>query len=89
MTIDEQLIIRLCDRDFQSINELYDRYENLLWNMTYRTIKDEAICEEIIKRIFHDIWKNPHTYKSETKLSILMMRSCKTQISHFLTLPSS
>lgn len=89
MTTDEQLIIRLCNRDYQSLEELYDRYERLLWNFTYRTIKNEALCEEIIKQIFHDIWTNPHTYKSDTKLSVLLIISCKSQISHFLPLPSS
>lgn len=89
MTTDDQLIIRLCDRDYQSLEELYDRYEKLLWKVSYRAIKDEFICEEILKRVFHDIWTNPHTYKNERKLSVLMIESCKSQIGYFLTLPTS
>ena len=50
MITDERLIIRLCNQEQQSLVELYDRYYLLLWKISYRTVADNAICEEIFNK---------------------------------------
>ena len=51
MTTDESLIIRLCNQEQQSLVELYDRYYLHLWKISYRTVADNAICEEILTNL--------------------------------------
>ncbi|MDX1806018.1 MAG: hypothetical protein R3267_03180 [Paenisporosarcina sp.] len=84
MTTDERLIIRLCNHESQSLDELYDRYVQLLWNMASRKIADETICEDIVRQVFQNIWENPSAFNNEKKLSILLMECCKAKINQLV-----
>ncbi len=81
MTTDERLIIRLCNHDRQSLEELYNRYARLIWNVSYKSIADEAICEDIVKHVFQRVWKNPHEFNNGKKLSVLLIECCKLRLS--------
>ena len=52
MTTDERLIIGLYNQEQQSLIDLYDRYSQLLWKISYRVVADEAICEQILRKSF-------------------------------------
>ncbi len=80
MTTDERLIIRLCNQEQQSLVELYDRYYLLLWKISYRTVADNAICEEILRQVFQDVWARPNDFNNGKKLSSLLIECCQTKI---------
>ena len=80
MTKDEGLIIGLYNQEQQSLEKLYDRYVQLLWNMAFRLIADETICEDIVRQVFQDVWENPQAFNNGEKLSTSLMKCCKSKI---------
>ncbi len=89
MTTDEQLIIRLCNQERQSIEEIYNRYEKLLWNIISKSITEPSICEQVITQVFQELWNHPQNFNNGRKLSILLIECCKSQISLFSTSKTS
>ncbi|WP_106532284.1 RNA polymerase sigma factor [Planomicrobium soli] len=75
MTTDELLLIRIYNREHQALSELYDRYSRLLWKISYRAVPDQAICEEIVSRIFNDVWASPEKFQNK-KLPLIMVEYC-------------
>ncbi len=88
MTTDECLLIGLSNQEQQSLVGLYDRYCMLLWNISYRTVADNAICEEILRQLFQDVWAKPSDFNNEKKLSTLLIESCQSKL-NLLTLQKS
>jgi DNA-directed RNA polymerase specialized sigma24 family protein len=80
MTTDEQLFIGLYNQEKQSLADLYDRYSQLLWKISYRTVADDAICERILREVFQDIWANPDKFNNGRKLSSLLIECCLSRI---------
>ena len=68
MTTDERLIIRLCNQEEQSLVDLYDRYSTLLWKISFRVVADNAICEDILRQVFQDVWAKPSDFNNGKKL---------------------
>ena len=51
-----------------------------LWKISYRTVADNAICEEILQQIFQGVWARPNEFNNEKKLSSLLIECCQTKI---------
>jgi len=83
VTTDERLIFRLCNQDRQSLEEIYNRYEKLLWNIVSKTTTEPDICEQVITQVFQELWNNPHGFNNGRKLSTLLIECCKSQLSLF------
>ncbi|MDX1770555.1 MAG: hypothetical protein R3328_03385 [Planococcaceae bacterium] len=83
MTTDERLIFRLCNQDRQSLEEIYNRYEKLLWNIVSRSNSESDICEQVITQVFQELWNNPQNFNNGRKLSSLLIECCKSQLSLF------
>lgn len=83
MTTDERLIFRLCNEDRQSLEEIYNRYEKLLWNIVSKSNSEPKICEQVITQVFQELWNNPHDFNNGRKLSSLLIECCKSQLSLF------
>lgn len=83
MTTDEQLIIRLCNQDRSSLEEVYNRYEKLLWNIVSKTTTETGICEQVITQVFQELWNNPQSFNNGRKLSSMLIECCKSHLSLF------
>ena len=88
MTTDECLIIRLCNQEEQSLVDLYDRYSTLLWKISFRVVPDNAICEDILRQVFQDVWTKPSDFNNGMKLSSLLIGCCLSKLD-VLTLQKS
>ncbi len=80
MSIDEQLIRRLADRDKQALSEIYDRYHLLVWNFARRNQADQASCEELVHFVFHELWARPVEFENGRKLAIALIECCKSKM---------
>lgn len=83
MSTDEQLIIRLCNQERQSLEDIYNRYEKLLWNIVSKTNTEPGICEQVITQVFQELWNHPQNFNNGRKLSTLLIECCKSQLSLF------
>ena len=84
MTTDERLLIGLSNQEQQSLVDLYDRYCMILWEISYRTVADNAICEEILRLVFQ-VWTRPSDFNNGKKLSTLLIECCQSKL-NLLTL---
>nr|WP_112179401.1 MULTISPECIES: sigma-70 family RNA polymerase sigma factor [Paraliobacillus] len=62
---DIDLYARIQTGDQQALEELYDRYEKLVYSFAYRMVKHGAIAEEIVQEVFMKIWTKKGLYKRD------------------------
>lgn len=80
MTIDELLMARIQNREQQALSELYDRYIGLLWKISFRSLADQAICEEVVSCVFESIWAEPERFSQGKNLPLTMIECCQAHI---------
>jgi DNA-directed RNA polymerase specialized sigma24 family protein len=80
MSIDEQLIRRLADRDKQALSEIYDRYHLLIWNFAQRFQAEPAACEKLVQLVFNELWIRPEDFKNGRQLSVMLIKCCKSKM---------
>ena len=80
MTTDELLLIGLSNQEQQSLGFFDSRYCVLLWEISYGTVVDNAICEEILRQVFEDVWARPSDFSNGKKLSTLLIECCQFKL---------
>lgn len=80
MTTDELLMARIQNRERQALSELYDRYIGLLWKISFRSLADQVICEEVVSRVFESIWTEPERFSHGKKLPLAIIECCHAHI---------
>lgn len=68
---------RILNREQLALSELYDRYFQLLWKISYRTVADQAICEAIVSQVFENIWAFPEKFQNK-KVPLAIIEYCTT-----------
>ncbi|MEO0339594.1 MAG: sigma-70 family RNA polymerase sigma factor [Bacteroidota bacterium] len=58
----QQLVIRLGNKDKTVIAELYDRYGDTLYGIILRIVQQEEIAKDVLQEAFVKIWKNGPSY---------------------------
>lgn len=67
-TIDEILLRRLVDADYDAFNEIYDHYWNMLLRIAIKKIGDVDLSMDIVQDLFVDLWQRRHTITIHTGL---------------------
>jgi RNA polymerase sigma factor (sigma-70 family) len=62
---DNELVTLLTQGDEAAFSEIYERYWLKLYNESYKRLKDEAFCADVIQDIFADLWLTRDTKKIE------------------------
>ncbi|MDQ5894548.1 MAG: hypothetical protein QG596_809 [Actinomycetota bacterium] len=62
---DEDLLVRVGDRDKQAFEVFYDRFERRAFSLAYRIAGERALAEDIVQDGFLSIWKNAGRYDPE------------------------
>ena len=64
--VDDIYLIRLIVRaQSEALNELYERYNRLVFSVAYAIVGDKNIAEEITLDVFVQVWKHARTYQPE------------------------
>ncbi|MBV8390635.1 MAG: sigma-70 family RNA polymerase sigma factor [Mucilaginibacter sp.] len=53
---DDELVTLLIQGDEAAFSEIYERYWLRLYNESYKRLRDEDLCADIIQDIFADLW---------------------------------
>lgn len=61
---EEELVMRLHNRDQQAFSYLYDNYSAALNGIIYRMVEDRELAEDILQEAFVKIWNNFTNYDS-------------------------
>jgi len=56
------LMSRVAKRDKAAFNELYSRFSQVVFNLSFRILKDRGEAEEIVQEVFFQIWEKATFY---------------------------
>lgn len=63
---DDTFIIRLIAKSHaDAIQELYDRYNRLVFSVAFAILGDHSVAEEATLDVFVHVWRGAHTYRSD------------------------
>lgn len=68
---DDELVTLLTQGDELAFSEIYERYWLKLYNESYKRLKDEALCADLIQDVFADLWLNKDCRKIENLVAYL------------------
>jgi RNA polymerase sigma factor (sigma-70 family) len=68
---DNDLVALLTQSDDAAFSEIYERYWLKLYNESYKRLKDEAVCADVIQDVFADLWLNRKTREIENLAAYL------------------
>ena len=71
---DAELIGRARAKDFGAFEELLDRYEDKIFRLAYRFVRNETEAKEILQDTFLSIWRKLDTFKGDSQFSSWLYR---------------
>jgi len=71
---DAELVARAQAKDFAAFEELLDRYEDKVFRLAYRFVRNETEAQEILQDTFLSIWRKLHTFKGDAQFSSWLYR---------------
>jgi len=79
LTIDEQLMTGICNREEQALSDLYDRYHRILWNIARQHHPDQSVCEQLVTHVFRTVWTKPQDFMQNRRLLAMLIDCCRSQ----------
>ncbi len=59
---DCELMERLCQRDLDALEELYDRHHSIALGLACRILHDRNYAEDVVQDVFLTIWRQPERF---------------------------
>lgn len=80
MEIEEKLIIRLKEGDYEAFNSLYRLYVSYLYNYCFKWVKSRENTEEIVQDTFIKLWNSRETIRADKTLKFYIFKIINNQI---------
>src|SRR5260221_951818 len=74
LATDEELIARARAADFAAFEELLGRYEDKVFRLAYRILRNETDAKEILQETFVSIWRKLDTFKGDSQFGSWVYR---------------
>ena len=71
---DEELVARARAKDFAAFEQLLDRYEDKIFRLAYRFVRNETEAKEILQDTFLTIWRKLDTFKGDSQFGSWLYR---------------
>jgi len=71
---DEELIARARQKDFTAFEALLERYEDKVFRLAYRFVRNESDAKEILQDTFLSVWRKLDTFKGDSQFSSWVYR---------------
>jgi RNA polymerase sigma-70 factor (ECF subfamily) len=71
---DEELVARARAKDFAAFEQLLDRYEDKIFRLAFRFVRNETDAKEILQETFLTIWRKLDTFKGDSQFSSWLYR---------------
>ncbi|HCF28171.1 MAG TPA: hypothetical protein DEV81_13440, partial [Cyanobacteria bacterium UBA11049] len=81
---DNILITEWQQGDEKAFNQIYRRYHPRLFLLTFKTIKSEAVAEEIVHDVFMRVWRSKSKIDTEQSFQAYIFAIAKNEIFRFL-----
>jgi RNA polymerase sigma-70 factor, ECF subfamily len=71
---DEELVVCARAKDFGAFEQLLDRYEDKIFRLAYRFVRNESEAKEILQDTFLSIWRKLDTFKGDSQFGSWLYR---------------
>jgi len=71
---DEELVARARNKDFAAFEQLLDRYEDKIFRLAYRFVRNETEAKEVLQDTFLSIWRKLDTFKGDSQFGSWLYR---------------
>lgn len=71
---DEELVTRARAKDFGAFEQLVDRYEDKVYRLAFRFVRNETEAKEIVQDTFLSIWRKLDTFKGDAQFGSWVYR---------------
>jgi RNA polymerase sigma-70 factor (ECF subfamily) len=71
---DEELVARARNKDFGAFEQLLDRYEDKIFRLAYRFVRNETEAKEVLQDTFLSIWRKLDTFKGDSQFGSWLYR---------------
>ena len=71
---DEELVVRARAKDFAAFEQLLDRYEDKIFRLAYRFVRNETEAKEVLQDTFLSIWRKLDTFKGDSQFGSWLYR---------------
>src|SRR3954469_7836594 len=71
---DEELVARARQKDFGAFEELLERYEDKVFRLAYRFVRNQSEAKEILQATFLSLWRKLDTFKGDSLFSSWVYR---------------
>jgi RNA polymerase sigma-70 factor (ECF subfamily) len=71
---DEELVARARAKDFGAFEQLLDRYEDKIFRLAYRFVRNETEAKEVLQDTFLSIWCKLDTFKGDSQFGSWLYR---------------
>jgi RNA polymerase sigma-70 factor (ECF subfamily) len=71
---DEALVARARDKDFAAFEELVERYEDKIFRLAFRFVRNETEAKEIVQDTFLLVWRKLDTFKGDAQFGSWLYR---------------
>ncbi len=63
--LDYDLYQRILNKDPQAMEQLYERYEKLVFSFSYKIMNDASLAEEVVQEVFIKLWRSHSPYSAD------------------------
>ncbi len=81
---DQKLLIKISQDDKMAFNEIYRRYWNSLYQMTYHRLKDQDVCMDILQETFMWLWVHRGQVAVVKSIPAFMTGGIKFKIANYI-----
>jgi RNA polymerase sigma-70 factor, ECF subfamily len=71
---DQELVARAQGKDYAAFEQLLDRYEDKIFRLAYRFVRNESEAKEVLQDTFLTIWRKLDTFKGDSQFSSWLYR---------------
>jgi RNA polymerase sigma-70 factor (ECF subfamily) len=71
---DEELVARARAKDFGAFEELVDRYQDKIYRLAFRFVRNETDAKEIVQDTFLSVWRKIDTFKGDAQFGSWLYR---------------
>lgn len=62
---DSALIVMIAQAQTDALNQLFDRYNRLIFSVAFAVVGDHAVAEEAMLDVFVQVWRRASTYRPD------------------------
>jgi RNA polymerase sigma-70 factor (ECF subfamily) len=81
---DQELILKIGNKDYQALKELVDQYQEIVLNTCYNLLGNRQDAEDVTQEVFFQIYKSISRFRQESKLSTWIYRIAVNRSLNFI-----